>query len=162
MFAIGGNQAIAVGAVVPVEGTLIGQVFRERRMINVGDHTDSPAADARMLTEAGLRTCLDAPLLSAGECFGTLNLAHAEPHHFGPDVERLLSAFGWLVGSSIRVHRQIAATEELANIDPLTAVLNRRAFGEAGGGVWERFARHTQPFSPVSYTHLTLPTILLV
>ena len=147
VFAMGGNQAIAVGAVIPIVGSMAGRVFQERRTINWTDLEGSEAPDARMLVDAGLLTCVNAPLLSAGECFGTVNLGHAEPGFFGPDAELTLSSLGWLLGSSIRVHRQVADMEVLANTDPLTGLLNRRAFNRAGADAWDAFVGRTQAFA---------------
>ncbi len=148
VFAMGGNQAIAVGAVLPVEGSMVGQVYQEHRVIDFADlskHQNTP--DAKMLVASGLNSCMNGPLLSAGECFGTVNLAHPDKGFFGPETASVLGALGWLLGSSIRVHRQVEAMRLLAVTDALTGLLNRRAFIDAGNEVWDRFTAEGSAFA---------------
>ncbi len=112
VFAMGGIDTVELGAVLPVEGSLLGQVFRDRRTINFPDISDAAAPDARRLVELGLRSVVNAPLISAGECFGTINLGHYEAGFFGPDTEVVLDSLGRLVGASLRLQKQVERLEE--------------------------------------------------
>lgn len=90
-----------------------------------------------------------------GKRFGTLCVAHSEPHEFTEAELSMLSSFGHLVSNDICVRsaaryavRDLIELEhekcdlfELATIDPLTKALNRRAFMRFSERELARFRR---------------------
>ena len=140
VYAIGGNKAVPIGAIVPLDASLVGRVFLERRTINFHEFGPDDGADAAMLYAGGLRTCLDAPLLSHGICFGTLSVAHSSPGHFDSSAAATMEAVARLVAITIRVHRQVEHVALLAETDHLTGLPNRRTFDERFAAAWEAHA----------------------
>ena len=62
VFALQGPaDVIPVGQRLPLEGTLIGQAVRERRLISTADIRESDALDARQLAQQGLRATMICP-----------------------------------------------------------------------------------------------------
>lgn len=147
VYSLGGNKAIPVGAVVPIFGTLVGQVYRERRTISFDEFGPADGVDAAMLYEGGLRCCLDAPLLSGGRCFGTLNIGHSQPRWFDDGAIGAIDAIARLAATSIRVHREVEVVSQLAETDPLTGVFNRRTFDRRMAESWEGFRRRGASFA---------------
>ena len=147
VFALGGNQAIAIGAVIPLEGSVGGQVCGERRTIKVDDNSVSPGSDTRMLTAGGLMSSVHAPLMSASECFGVLTLAHSDKAHFSRSEAADAEALGWFIGSFIRLHRQQRRLQRLSDLDAMTGLYNRSAFNRFGAEAWRAFAEEGAPFA---------------
>ena len=147
VYAIGGNKAIPVGAVVPVADSLVGRVFAERRTINFSEFGPDDGLDASMLFEAGMRTCLDAPLISCGRCFGTVNIAHVQPGWFDDDAAATIEAIARLAATTIRVHREVEVVAPLAETDPLTGVFDRRTFDRRIAESWNGFERRGESFA---------------
>ncbi len=147
VFAIGGNKAIAVGSIVPIDGTLVGEVFREERTINFPEFGPEDGADAAMLFDAGLRSCLDAPLVSSGRCFGTINIAHSQPRWFDEYAAATIEAVARLAATTIRVHREVEVVAHLAETDPLTGAFNRRTFDRRMAESWDVFSRRGECFA---------------
>ena len=130
LLALSGLDIIPAGSRVPVKGTTVGRAMTERRPVIISDLTEHDAIDIRKLTEAGLRSSIAIPLVGRGVCFGTLNLAHREPHFFDEfpllDMEPVIK----LLLSHMSVHEQVTRQQRSTSIDELTGVLSRRAILE--------------------------------
>lgn len=128
LVAMEGNDAIPLDMPVPIAGTMVGRVFAQGKAEICPDLTLSEDWDCKMLTSKGLQSCLDVPLLSGSRCFGTINIGHC--HRNAQDVADLirLQAMAHWVASWLRIHHQVDEMRTLADIDPLTGALNRRAF----------------------------------
>jgi diguanylate cyclase (GGDEF)-like protein len=128
LIALEGNKAIPLDMAVPIEGTLVGRVFSRRRPEICNDMSVSSDLDCMKLSAGGLRSCLDVPLVNGSDCYGTLNAASRLPDAFTQSHLTRIHAFGSWVATNIRVHRQMQELKDLADRDPLTGLLNRRAF----------------------------------
>ncbi|MCK6264600.1 sensor domain-containing diguanylate cyclase [Vibrio sp. ZSDE26] len=131
LFALSGNEAIPLERPIPIDNTLVGQVFIDEKLAICNDTSNESLLDCQWLSEGGLLSCMDAPLISDGKCFGTINIGHHDKDHFNEQDARVLSSLVSWIAAQIRVQKQMIEMENLANIDPLTGVLNRRAFIEA-------------------------------
>ena len=134
--ALGGNTAIPLGAMVPVEHSLAGAAIRERRIVTTPDLEQCDASEAAPLLAGGIRSVINAPLVSSDICFGTVNIGSREPGFFEGYDTTVLTAVSGLMASYIAVHEQVRRQERLAERDELTGLLNRRAILDA---VNERF-----------------------
>ena len=101
------------------------------------------------LVQAGYRAVLTVPLLLEEHVIGALGVLRKTPGEFAPEIVRLLTTFATQCALAIqnaRLFREIADKSRLL----------------------EAASRHKSEFlanmshEPVSYTHLTLPTILRV
>lgn len=131
LFAITGNKAIPVDRPIPIESTMVGSVFAQEKLAICNDTSAETYLDCQWLAEGGMMSCMDAPLISEGKCYGTINIAHHDKDHFCEQDARVLSSLVSWIASQIRVQKQVVKMETLANIDTLTGILNRRAFIEA-------------------------------
>ena len=62
------------GVRIPVEGSTVGESFKEGRLINSPDLTKVDAFDTNALVKAGLRSGLVVPIVVGGTVFGDLSL----------------------------------------------------------------------------------------
>ena len=57
-------------------------VFAQSQLIICDDLAQSDELDCKMLSEHGMGTCMDAPMIHNGVCIGTLNVADQRKHHY--------------------------------------------------------------------------------
>lgn len=121
---------ISSGTILPIDGSVVGLAFRERRSVRIPDLLESPVAEAKSLSSTGYRSCLVSPLISSDACFGTLNVASTHVDFFTDHNERVLSTVAALLGSFVQNHFAVQVEQREARTDPLTGLLSRRAIIE--------------------------------
>jgi len=124
---ISGNTTIPSGTMLPVIGSAVGKACGTGEPHRMPVLADLDAPDAVQLHASGLGSAVAAPLVSAGECFGSLNLGRVGEHAFGSDDEMLAITLGQVVGSTLRTLRQIEQERIRARTDALTGLENRRS-----------------------------------
>lgn len=128
VYAMSGDGAIPRGLSLPIRDTFVGRVFMNRQLMICDDLSSSAELDCEILQEAGLNTCMDAPLLSSGQCLGTLNVAHKHPFYYTSQQAVELQCISNWIASNVNLHLQIEKLNYQASVDPLTKALNRRRF----------------------------------
>ncbi len=112
---------------IPIKGTLVGEAFTQQKVVIASHDSSEVSSYCKRFSATGLTTFIIAPLKHKGECYGTLNIANA----YSKLDARVLETLANLVAAQVHKYQQINKMIELAHIDPLTGVLNRRAFVEA-------------------------------
>lgn len=147
LIAIDGNQAIATGSRLPLEGTVIGRVFATQVPEICSNFETATEMDAKRLAEGGLTSCMDVPLSVGDRRFGVLAQAFSgDPMPTEADLA-LLQAIGNCLSSHLLLQDQIVKLSEMAQTDPLTKLYNRRVFEERLDRRWTDFAEKGAGFS---------------
>lgn len=128
VIALAGNDVIPIERVLPILGTMVGRVYQSKKAELCEDLTVSADLDCQALAENGLLSCVDAPLLYKELCFGTINIGSTTRAAFKNDDKERLEALGQLIATLMHVHSQADQLRIAAEHDPLTGMLNRRAF----------------------------------
>ncbi|MEO2267995.1 GAF domain-containing protein [Pseudoalteromonas pernae] len=100
LHAVEGNQAIPRSIPLPIDFTLVGQVYKQQKLMLCHDLALETYQDCRMLYEGGLSSCLDAPMLYRGKCYGTLNIARTDTS-FALDEAMHLFALASLIAMNL-------------------------------------------------------------
>lgn len=91
IFALHGpTDVIPVGHRLPLEGTLIGQAIREKRLISIADIRESDALDTRQLASEDLRSAMIAPMIVGERVMGTLSICSEKLGIYNKRDESLL------------------------------------------------------------------------
>ena len=90
-----------------------------------------------------------APLHSAGVISGVLEILSPRQLAFSPNDGLVLQTLADLVGVAVNNWRLYRRMEELAMVDELTGLLNRRTLLERLAGEWERAQRYQRPLALV-------------
>lgn len=128
VIAIEGNAAIPLGMEFPIEGTMVGRVYSRKITEYDNDLTASSDADCQMLAKGGVLSCLDTPIFSGDACYGTINVGRVTTGTFTDNDARKLEAMAHLIAALMHIHHQTGQLRRLADRDPLTDAMNRRAF----------------------------------
>ena len=148
LYAIEGNQAIRTGALVPIEGTMIGQVYRSRRAEICADFSKAPHyQELAKLAEGGLVACMDAPIVAGDHCFGALAAGYLSGDGFSDREFVLLKALARCLGSYLLLHEQLSQLSELVLTDPLTRTFNRRYFQQSIVSLWDQWQGRGEHFA---------------
>ncbi|WP_047042587.1 sensor domain-containing diguanylate cyclase [Vibrio mexicanus] len=131
LYAINGNQAIPLDRDIPIKNTMVGQAYSRKELAVCNNTSKEDYIDCQWLVEGGILSCMDAPLTCNDKCFGTINIGHHDKNHFSARDACVFASLVTWIASQISVHEQVIKMENLANLDPLTGILNRRAFFEA-------------------------------
>ncbi len=153
---------------------IIGRVFESGRLEYcrncLNDERYDPFRDIILGFDAG--SMLVVPIASGRETMGVLYVAHLLPEYFEPWHQQMLTLFCTLLGQMLRGHRLLNDLEtevrnrtvelekaledsrklarrykELASVDELTGLRNRRYFFEEGAAVLARAQRNPENFS---------------
>lgn len=130
LYSLSGNQAIPLNFMVPVDNSFVGRAYKNKKLMICDDLSKSHEIDCRMLSENGLQTCMDAPLLVANTCIGTLNVGHAGEHHYTEMQAVKLQCLANWIALNISLHLQIMEMQKIASTDYLTDIPNRREFNK--------------------------------
>ncbi|NIY92508.1 sensor domain-containing diguanylate cyclase [Vibrio diazotrophicus] len=128
LYSISGNKAIPLDYDVPISNTFVGRVFSQRTLTVCDDLEQSHELDCQLLSQFGLKTCMDAPLISGDICLGTLNVAHNQTNYYTELHALKLQCLANWIALNIRLHLQVKELKHLALTDHLTGAPNRRAF----------------------------------
>ena len=128
LYSISGNKAIPLDYDVPIANTFVGRVFSKRTLTVCDDLEQSHELDCQLLSQYGLKTCMDAPLISGDICLGTLNVAHNQTNYYTELHAIKLQCLANWIALNIRLHLQVKELKYLASTDHLTGAPNRRAF----------------------------------
>ncbi|PNH91484.1 sensor domain-containing diguanylate cyclase [Vibrio diazotrophicus] len=128
LYSISGNKAIPLDYDVPIANTFVGRVFSKRTLTVCNDLEQSHELDCQLLSQYGLKTCMDAPLISGDICLGTLNVAHNQTNYYTELHALKLQCLANWIALNIRLHLQVKELKYLASTDHLTGAPNRRAF----------------------------------
>jgi class 3 adenylate cyclase len=108
VFALVGEVAgLPVGEVRP-EGTHVEEAIRRRALISTPDTRASDFMEHKLFVQVGLLSHMSAPLITAGEAIGALNVSARSVNAFGPDDEKLLTEIAAVLASHVQNRRLVA------------------------------------------------------
>ena len=100
-----------------------------------------------MLSEHGMSTCMDAPMIHNGVCIGTLNVADQRKYHYTLQQAILLQSLATWLALNIKLHLQVQEMAVLASTDELTGTFNRRVFVQESNQTMQHFSHARVPFT---------------
>lgn len=151
LLAVEGDEVQGTGTTLPVEGTMIGRVYKTRNSEVCEDLSSlSGPAEAR-LSAAGLKACIGVPIAIGDRCWGSLALSFRDPR--SATLENLLTVetMARCLASHVLLHEQLQTLSRLALTDPLTKAFNRRYFQQTAKESWELWNRGGQVFSVIMF-----------
>jgi sigma-B regulation protein RsbU (phosphoserine phosphatase) len=98
---VGASGPLPVGLKVPLSQTVVGVAVAQKTLISTPDIQGSPYLDHRALADAGLRSHMTAPLMTAGRMIGTLNVSAILPGAYSGRDEVLLSQTAAILAASV-------------------------------------------------------------
>jgi signal transduction histidine kinase/DNA-binding response OmpR family regulator/PAS domain-containing protein len=91
IFALQGPDGVVpIGHRLPLEGTLMGQAIREKRLISIADIRESDTLDTRQLASEDLRAAMIAPMIVGERVMGTLSVCSEKLGIYNKRDESLL------------------------------------------------------------------------
>ena len=147
LYSISGNHAIPMDFKIPIGQTFVGRVFAQSQLIICDDLAQSDELDCRMLSEHGMGTCMDAPMIHNGVCIGTLNVADQRKYHYTLQQAILLQSLATWLALNIKLHLQVQEMAVLASADELTGTFNRREFVQESNQTMQHFSHTRVPFT---------------
>ena len=132
---------------IPIGQTFVGRVFAQSQLIICDDLAQSDELDCQMLSEHGMGTCMDAPMIHNGVCIGTLNVADQRKYHYTLQQAILLQSLATWLALNIKLHLQVQEMAVLASTDELTGTSNRRVFVQESNQTMQHFSHARVPFT---------------
>jgi diguanylate cyclase (GGDEF)-like protein len=114
----------SIGDPFVLAGTFWGRAISDREPFEL-QRKSAPAATRAELAEAGLESCLVAPLLIQGACVGTLRIGFRGRIRFGERERQVFAMFANNVSAALRNARLFDGMREMALHDHLTGLPNR-------------------------------------
>jgi diguanylate cyclase (GGDEF)-like protein len=146
-----GEEHLGFG--LSMEATLVGEAFRTGRLLVCRDTETDPYADRDAARQMGARSCVVVPLPGDEGAAGVLEVYSSSVDAFGEADTRALSALAGLIGVALVRADLVHKLGELASIDELTGLANRRAWYR---GLDEALARTSRSGRPLSVVVLDL------
>ena len=112
IYALSGTQgALAVGAIIPLESSFIGQALRDKKTYSHSHFEASKLDDARLLHKHGIKSCINSPIHFSDRIVGTVNVGSTEANIYGHNSVDLLK----LVTSIVSTYLERQQLLEQAN-----------------------------------------------
>jgi diguanylate cyclase (GGDEF)-like protein/PAS domain S-box-containing protein len=124
----------------------LGRAARTGRPARIEDYGAETDAACRAMAAQGFRSGIAAPIVAGGRMWGLLLVARTAPA-VGEGAEDLLGRFADLVSVALANAQADADLRRLALTDPLTGLLNRRAFLDRLEQALHLADRHGGPLS---------------
>lgn len=128
-------------------GGLADEAFSSGRHVLSNDLPGTRHRLSRLTRDEGIRSFLCLPLIVQEQRLGVLYVYRDDRPDFGADEIDLLATFAHFAAGAISNARLHARMTDLAQMDGLTGLHNRRSFDERLGGELERSARYGHGFA---------------
>ena len=124
------------GTLYLLAGTTAEMAVKQKRLVVVTDPDLNALPNMRRLVERGLRTFMNAPLISGGAVIGTLNAASVHPNAYGSHDENSLLQIASLLASTFENRRLFEQTQhrakEMAALNNISqALISQQNLNEA-------------------------------
>ena len=103
---------IPVGEQLPIDGTLVGQVLKDGRLLCTNDIRNSDAIDARLLSAQGLRSIINVPMAVGERVIGVLNAGSEQSGTYTETHEGLLRQIASFVATTVENTRLFSDAQE--------------------------------------------------
>lgn len=147
---LSGDQVNPTGTRIPLNGTLSGKVYLERKSQSLSNLANQPSIYIKNLAAKGMQSILIAPILAGDTCFGTLGFAFTKKVAETKDVMTIIEALARCLATQLLIIDQIEKLALLAETDPLTQTFNRRHFYQTSKLMWGHWCTSRTPFSIVT------------
>ena len=109
-----------------------GKALATKQAVLIEDYSSWPER-LEILKESNLRSAIVLPLMIGDRILGTLGIFHFDPEkQFSSDDQHLLSLFAQHASIAMENALLFEKVQQMARIDEVTGMLNRRAFKEIG------------------------------
>ena len=112
---------------LPFEGTLLGQVISEKRVINTPNISQMTTADSEYMAQQGVRSRICAPLTIGEWIVGTFNVGSKQPNQYDEHDEEILLQAASFLGAAIKNVRLYTAAHK-ARVAAEAATLAKSEF----------------------------------
>src|SRR5579864_1435276 len=133
------SSTLPLGWEIPAGAGISGKTLTEGKPVVVDDVTTFSGYIAGF-REARAEMCL--PLISFGQRIGVLTLSNSEPDPFQSADLRALESVAYIAAAAIQNAHSFERAKEMADVDGLTGVFNRRHLEKRIVGEIERLARY--------------------
>ena len=123
------------------------RVVRERTPMRIDDTLAEGLPEGAGYEQGDIRSVIIAPLHVGEQMLGALSLSATTPGAFTESNLRLLVSFAATTTAALQNAILHAEVKQLAVLDPLTGLYNRRAFFDLGQRELERFLRFNHPLT---------------
>jgi len=125
----------------------VAAVRRTGMPVRVDDYEGRADSGAIATMALGFRSLVACPVQVRGRLWGTITVASAAPYGLPDDAENHLSEFAELVAMAVANTEEVARLAADATTDPLTNLLNLRAFHERLPDAVNRARREERPLA---------------
>ena len=122
---IGGQPSRDLVHLTP--GSFLSPVVNGSQAVVVDDLTVAEGPEEMLLREAGLLSCLVAPLTGPDGCLGVLSLFSCRRAFFTLEIQKAVKVLTQIAGSFLHLHDVVEMARNNDGVDSLTGVLSRRA-----------------------------------
>ena len=148
--AMNGSKGIPGGTRQPIENTVVGSVYKHRKMLYLPDISDVDLPDAERVHELGYRSAVIAPIVTGRHCFGALSASFKGPIATPGKLVAMLRAMARCLSTQLLVIEQMESLHHLARTDALTGACNRHYLSEYGTQLWRDWQNSKTEFSFVA------------
>ncbi len=147
---LGGLRNVNDGRLFDINSTIIGRIFRNRlsEIVYTEEHQSRPGAGA--LATSGFVMDVIAPLVSQGQCFGTLNAAFLAQRFDVVETQMKTVALARCLAGQLHLIEQMRELRHQSEVDPLTEAMNRRTWDPLAKRLWSTWLAHGTPMSVVA------------
>jgi diguanylate cyclase (GGDEF)-like protein len=139
------DQLLANPSRLPLWGSSLAAVSARSGCLQLLGEADAGAVHHPFVPEA--QSGLAAPFHSGGKVSGVLEIISQEARAFNSNDRLVLQTLADLVGVAVHNSRTYLAMEEMAMVDDLTGLLNRRKTLARLKDEWERCQRYSHPLA---------------
>ncbi len=136
-----------VGTIIPFGEGASGKVLETRETLLIDDYSKWPGR-LKILSDTSLRATVLLPITKGENVLGTLGIVYSDPNkRFASEDLHILSLFAQHASIAMENALLFEKVQQMARIDEVTGLLNRRAFCEMGEYEINRALRLMHPIS---------------
>jgi diguanylate cyclase (GGDEF)-like protein len=145
--AVAGSAAQSAGTRLKRAHSLSGRCVDEKTALRSDDTATDERVDREACRRVGAASMICVPVLQNGSAVGVVEVLSPETNAFDDEDVATLGLLARVVAASMQTSLEYAVALGRGVQDPLTGLLNRRAFDERLGQELDRKRRYAQPLS---------------